>query len=184
MATTWAATRSSLKLIELTTGREEIHQCEAEGNWWFDVEPDGEYQAEIGFYAPNRPYFRVIYSNTIATPRRSPSPRAATERDWTVSANKFAEVLEVAGFSRDAFDVAMAGDDHAASSDAFAHRVYAALSATNDNDLRGIAAEDIRYALIALASGLTLEELRFAISPALFAILQANAEKHRRRQMR
>ena len=163
-----------VKLIDNKTGREEIKQCEAEGNWWFDVEPDGEYQAEIGFYAPNRPYFRIVYSNTIATPRRSPSPRAATESDWTVSANKFAEVLDVAGFSRDAFDVAMAGDDVAASSDA-SHTAFTRLVGNNDNDLRGIAAEEIRYALVALASGTSLEELRFRISPALFAILQANA---------
>ena len=163
-----------VKLIDNKTGREEIKQCEAEGNCWFDVEPDGEYQAEIGFYAPNRPYFRIVYSNKISTPRRSPSPRAATESDWTVSANKFAEVLDVAGFSRDAFDVAMAGDDVAASSDA-SHTAFTRLIGNNDNDLRGIAAEEIRYALVALASGTTLEELRFRVSPALFAILQANA---------
>lgn len=163
-----------VKLIDTRTSRETIKQCEAEGNWWFDVEPDGEYQAEIGFYAPNRPYFRIVYSNTIATPRRSPSPRAATESDWTVSANKFAEVLDVAGFSRDAFDVAMAGDDVTASSDA-SHTAFTRLVGNNDNDLRGIAAEEIRYALVALASGTTLEELRFRVSPALFAILQASA---------
>ena len=163
-----------VKLIDKRTDRETISQCEAEGNWWFDVEPDGEYQAEIGFYAPNRPYFRIVYSNTISTPRRSPSPRAATESDWTVSANKFAEVLDVAGFSRDAFDAAMAGDDVAASSDA-SHTAFTRLVGNNDNDIRGIAAEEIRYALVALASGTSLEELRFRISPALFAILQANA---------
>lgn len=163
-----------VKLIDKESDRETISQCEAEGNFWFDVEPDGEYQAEIGFYAPNRPYFRIVYSNTISTPRRSPSPRAATESDWTVSANKFAEVLDVAGFSRDAFDVAMAGDDVAASSDA-SHTAFTRLVGNNDNDLRGIAAEEIRYALVALASGTTLEELRFRVSPALFAILQANA---------
>lgn len=163
-----------VKLIDKRTDREAISQCEAEGNWWFDVEPDGEYQAEIGFYAPNRPYFRIVFSNTISTPRRSPSPRAATESDWTVSANKFAEVLDVAGFSRDAFDVAMAGDDVAASSDA-SHTAFTRLIGNNDSDLRGIAAEEIRYALVALASGTTLEELRFRVSPALFAILQANA---------
>ena len=51
-----------LKLTNLRRDSEEIHPCDAAGNWWFDVEPDSEYQAEIGFYAPNRPYFRVIYS--------------------------------------------------------------------------------------------------------------------------
>ncbi len=163
-----------LKLIDLRSDTEQIHPCDDAGNWWFDVEPDGEYQAEIGFYAVNRPYFRVIYSNTIATPRRSPSPRPASEARWTVSANKFAEVLDVAGFSRDAFDVAMAGDDHVAAQDT-THAAFMGFIGTNDHKLDGISSEDIRYAMLALASGLTLEELRFRVSPALFAILQANA---------
>lgn len=165
-----------LKLTDRKRNSEEIHPCDAEGNWWFEVEPDGEYQAEIGFYATNRPYFRVIYSNTIQTPRRSPSPRPASEAQWTVSANKFAEVLDVAGFSRDAFDVAMAGDDHAGAQDA-THTAFSRFIDRSDYALDGISVEDIRYAMLALASGFTLEELRFRVGPALFAILQANVEK-------
>ena len=164
-----------VKLTNLRRAHEEIHPADAEGNWWFDVEPDGEYQAEIGFYAPNRPYFRVIYSNIVETPRRSPSPNIASDSDWRVSANKFAEVLDVAGFSRDAFDVAMAGDDHAAAENTSQSAFSSFLG--GDHDLGGIAAEDIRYVMLALASGATLEDLRFRVSPALFAILQANADK-------
>ena len=163
------------KLTDLRHGVEEIHPAEADGNWWYDVEPDREYEAEIGFYAPNRPYFRVIYSNTIETPRRRPSRHAATESDWNVSANKFAEVLDVAGFTQDAFDVAMAGDDHAAAENTSQSAFSSFLG--GDHDLGGIAAEDIRYVMLALASGATLEDLRFRVSPALFAILQANADK-------
>ena len=163
-----------LKLIDKKHGFEEIHQTDAAGNWWFDVEPDHTYQAEIGFYAPNRPYFRVLHSNTVETPRRSPSPRAATDADWTISANKFAEVLDVAGFSRDAFDVAIAGDDHVAAQNA-SHSAFSRFIGNSDHDLAGISDDEIRYALLALASGATLESLRFKVSPALFAILQANA---------
>lgn len=165
-----------LKLTDTKRGTEQIHPCEAEGNWWSSVEPDSEYQAEIGFYAVNRPYFRVIYSNTIQTPRRSPSARPASDAQWTVSANKFAEVLDVAGFSRDAFDVAMAGDDvHAAENTT--HVAFSQFIGSNKHDLGAISPEDIRYAMLALASGFTLEELRTRVSPALFAILQANTEK-------
>ena len=165
-----------LKLTELNSGVEKIHRAEAEGNWWFDVEPNGKYEAEIGFYAPNRPYFRIIYSNTIETPRRSPSTRVASDIDWRVSASKFAEVLDVAGFSQDAFDVAMAGDDtHAA--EHVTHTAFSRFIGNGDHDLSSIAVEDIRYTLMSLAAGLTIEELRSRISPALFAILQANAER-------
>lgn len=163
-----------LKLKDLKRGTEEINRCEAEGNWWFTVEPDGEYQAEIGFYATSRPYFRVIYSNTVTTPRRSPSPHPASDAKWTVSANKFAEVLDVAGFSRDAFDVAMAGDDVQAAENV-SQTAFASFIGNRDHDLGNISAEDIRYVMLALASGFTLEELRSRVSPAIFSILQANA---------
>lgn len=165
-----------LKLTDLKRDAEEIHPCDAEGNWWFDVEPDGEYQAEVGFYATNRPYFRMIYSNTVTTPRRNPSPRPASDAKWTVSANKFAEVLDVAGFSRDALDVSMAGDDHAGAENT-THAAFSRFIGTRDHNLDAVSAEDIRYAMLALASGFTLEELRFRVGPALFAILQANVEK-------
>jgi hypothetical protein len=164
------------KLTELNSGTEKIHRAEAEGNSWFDVEPGGRYEAEVGFYAPNRPYFRVIYSNTIETPRRSPSPRQATDADWRIPAHKFAEVLEVAGFSQDAFDVAVAGDDHEAS-DQVTHTAFKSFIGTNGFDLHGIAAEDIRYSMMALASGQKVEDFRARISAALFAILQSNAER-------
>ena len=91
-----------------------------------------------------------------------------------MSAGKFAEVLDVAGFTRDAFDVALAGDDYT-SAESATHTAFSQFA--GDHDLHGIAAEDIRYAMLAIASGATLEDLRFKISPALFAILSANADK-------
>ncbi|CAN5550073.1 hypothetical protein BH10ACI2_BH10ACI2_09230 [soil metagenome] len=163
-----------LKLIDKKTGFEKLEQTEVEGNYWFDAEPDRSYEAEIGFYAPNRPYFRILHSNTVETPRRSPSPRAATDADWKVSANKFAEVLDVAGFSRDAFDVVMAGDDPAVAENA-SQNAFNSFLGTSVDGLDDISAEDIRYAMLALASGTKLEDLRFRVSASLFAILQANA---------
>lgn len=163
-----------VKLIDQTFGRETVNQCEAEGNWWFDVEPDRKYRAEVGFFAPGRPYFRILHSNSIETPRRSPSPRAATDSDWRVSANKFAEVLDVAGFSRDAFDVAMAGDDITLAQDA-SQQAFTSFIGSNEIQIEDISSDELRYALIALASGMTIEDLRGKVSPTLFAILQANA---------
>ncbi|MGH7785154.1 MAG: DUF4912 domain-containing protein, partial [Candidatus Binatia bacterium] len=98
------------KLINLTRDTEEIHRIEAEGSTWFSVDADSAYRVEIGFYAPNRPYVRVMFSNTVTTPRKRPSPRVATSADWNVTANTFAQVLNVSGFRRDAFEVAAAGD--------------------------------------------------------------------------
>ncbi len=164
-----------LKLTDLRNDNEELHRCEPEGTWWFDVQQNGEYQAEVGFYAPGRPYFRVIYSNTVETPRRSPSTRTASDADWTMSATKFAEVLDVSGFSQDAFEVAIAGDDPEGAIDA-TYLAFSRLTGVRHADVESIEAEDMRRAMFSLASGSKLEELRWSISAELFAILQASAD--------
>lgn len=161
------------KLVNQTTEREELHAVEAEGNWWFNVEANSNYRAEIGFYAPNRPFIRVIYSNEIETPRKNPSPRVANEADWAVSANVFAEVLDNSGFTRDAFEVALAGDDFENAENA-THNAFEQLIGKPQSDF---SADEIRFALLALASGVKIEELRGQISDALYAVLQENSEK-------
>jgi len=165
-----------LKLTELNSGTEQLHPCDADGNWWFSVEPDGRYQAEVGFYAPNRPYFRLIYSNTIETPRRSPSTHPASEARWTLTATKFAEVLDVSGFSRDAFEVAMVGDDPVEAQD-LTFDAFKQLIGAGDVSVDSVSAEDIRHALLSIAAGNSLEQLRFQVSASLFAVLQANADR-------
>ncbi|MEQ1764812.1 MAG: DUF4912 domain-containing protein [Pyrinomonadaceae bacterium] len=163
-----------LKLINQTRDTEEIHPVDAEGNYWFTVDADSTYRAEIGFYAPNRPYFRALYSNTITTPRKSPSPRVATDADWMVNAETFAQVLDASGFKQDAVEVAIAGDDpivsERATRDAFAGLL-------GDVSFEGFTVEELRYALLALASGVPIEELRWKVSASLFALLEANLHR-------
>jgi hypothetical protein len=70
----------------------------------------------------------------------------------------------------------MAGDDVAAARDA-AHFAFSSFIGVDRDRLDTIAAEDIRYTMVALSAGLKLEDLRWRISPSMFAILQANADK-------
>ena len=163
-----------LKLVDLRRDTEQIYPVDSEGSWWFDVEADGEYQAEIGFYAPNRPYVRALFSNTVETPRKSPSPRVDTEADWSITSEKFAQVLEVAGFTEDAFDVVLAGDD-SASSEIASQSALSDLTGVASAESFDIAGDEIRYALLLLASGVPLEGLRWKISPTLFAMLEKHA---------
>ncbi|HVE57867.1 MAG TPA: DUF4912 domain-containing protein [Pyrinomonadaceae bacterium] len=160
------------KFVNLKTEREEIRAVEAEGNYWFNADSDAKYRAEIGFYAPNRPYIRVIFSNTIETPRKSPSPRTATDADWAVSASTFAQVLDISGFKQDAFEVALAGDDFDAAENATQSALNQLIGKSGKPDFSLINSDEVRFALLALASGATLEELRGQISEALFIILQ------------
>ena len=162
-----------LKLIDLKGDAERIYPADDTGTWWFDVEADGEYRAELGFYATNRPYVRVLFSNTVNTPRKSPSPRVDSEADWAIPADRFARILEAAGFTEDAFEVTLSGDD-VESADAATHAAFADLLDLED-PVGEVATDEMRHALLLLASGLGIEALRWRISPALFAILQERA---------
>lgn len=161
------------KLVNQTTDREEFFPVEAEGSKWFDVNADATYRAEIGFYAPNRPFVRVMFSNSLETPRKRVSPHRASEKDWAVSAHQFAEVLDVSGYRQDAFEVALAGDDFAQAESATTN-AFSQFIGKQEIDFPS---DEIRFALLALASGYTLENLRGHIGASLFAVLQENAEK-------
>lgn len=163
------------KFVNLKTEREEIRAVDAEGNYWFNADSDAKYRAEIGFYAPNRPYIRVIFSNTIETPRKSPSPRIATDADWAVSSNSFAQILDISGFKQDAFEVALAGDDFKAAEIATQSAFNQLIGKNHKPDFSLINSDEVRFALLALASGVSLEELRGQISEALFLVLQEHA---------
>ncbi len=164
------------KLVNQTKGTEELFPVEAEGDWWFNVESDSSYRAEVGFYAPNRPYIRIIYSNTLQTPRKSPSPRRALASDWSVSANDFAKTLSATGFKRDAFDVAIAGDDIEVSTNATRKALRTFIGETKEETF-DFSSEEIRFALLAIASGYSLDELREHISEKLFAFLSTKKDK-------
>jgi hypothetical protein len=165
----------ALKLVNLDRDTEELHRVDEEGSWWFNVDADQRYRAEIGFYSPSRPFVRILFSNTVATPRKSPSQRTADAAHWKVTSDRFAKILDVSGFSQDAFDVALAGDEPE-TADSLSRTALAQLTGESVS-YADLEAQEIRLALLLLASGATLESLRSRISPRLFAILQANVER-------
>jgi len=165
----------ALRLLDTQTEREEILAVEPEGSYWFNTDAGRTYRAEIGLYSPSRPFVRVLFSNTVTTPRKSPSSRAASQSEWRITSHKFAEVLDVTGFEQDAFDVVFAGDD-TERADALTYAALTQLLDEREYARENIVPEDIRLAMVALASGRTLQELRGRIGPTLFAVLQANAE--------
>lgn len=164
-----------LRLIDTESEREELQPIEPEGTHWFHTEADRSYRAEIGFYSTTKPFVRILHSNTVTTPRKSPSPRAATEAEWRVTSHKFAKVLDVSGFQKDAFDVAIAGDEPAAA-EAVTRTAFEQFTGASA-PLSGVTGEDIRFAMMSISAGRALEELRWKIGAELFAILQANAER-------
>ncbi len=163
------------KLVNQTQGEEEIMPIEAEGSAWFDVDADSTYRVEVGFYAPNDLFTRLMFSNTIETPRKNPSLRRDFSTDWSVNAQNFAEVLNGSGFSQDAFEVALAGDDTAFSDNA-TRNAFSQILENTKTDFISNDTSEIRFALLALASEISLENLRGQISKKLFAALSENAE--------
>lgn len=164
------------KLINQTNDREEIFPVEAEGSAWFDTDANSTYHAELGFYAPNRPFVRLMFSNQIETPRKNPSPRQDYSEHFAVSAQEFAEVLDVSGFQQDAFEVALAGDDVESANEA-TQTAFSQILDSPPNNFNESESSEIRFVLLALASGYTVENLRGHISRSLFAVLQKESEK-------
>src|SRR5690606_10460783 len=134
-------------------------------------------RAEVGFHSPSRPFVRAMFSNSVATPKQSPSRVPSRESQWAVSADKFAEVLDVSGFKRDAFDVALAGDDIAFSDRQAADALH--YFTHTPVDIADFHPEDIRYALFALASGFDLNDLRHRIGSRLFALMESSRQMGR-----
>ena len=57
------------RLVNLDTFNESFAPAERAGNWWFNVRSASRYRVDFGFYAANRPFIRLLSSNSINTPR-------------------------------------------------------------------------------------------------------------------
>jgi hypothetical protein len=164
------------KLKNKTKGTEELFKVEPEGNWWFNVDADADYIAELGFYAPNRPFIRVMFSNEIRTPRKNPSKRRDYTPSFNVNAYQFAEVLDVAGYQRDAFEVAFAGDDEVSANRA-TNKTYSSLVGKDTKTFNDEESDELRFVLLALASGYSLEDIRNEINPGLYDSIKSEIER-------
>jgi hypothetical protein len=163
--------RLALRILDLTNETEEPQPIEPEGSWWFNVRPDSEYRVEIGFYSSSRPFVRVLFSNTVQTPRKSPSAHSAAEAKWAVTTNKFAEVLDASGFETDAFDVL-----HEVRDMEIVSR-FAAYVDIDESDVNTLNVVDLKRSLASLAAGTPVEDLKYKIGAELYALLQQNLSK-------
>jgi hypothetical protein len=159
----------TIKLVNLDNDTEEVYPVEPSGSWWFNVDSNTNYRAEIGFFAQTRPFVRLMYSNTVQTPRSAPSPNRDLSMDFAVTSEQFSEVLDASGYAQDAFEVAISGDDQKAADratqDAFFRLSGSWTLETDLNELRSI--------LFALASKASLESLRDQMSAGLYAQIEA-----------
>jgi hypothetical protein len=162
----------SVRLINLKDDSVRVMPADMSGTTWFDVASDSSYRAELGFFSQNRPFIRVMYSNTIKTPRPSPSRRLASDEDFAVRTQQFADVLSAAGFSHEnvAQDFAFADKLMA---DTRAKEIAARLADEKEETLADISLVELRWVLVSLAAFAPLDELKRSVSPALVAWLES-----------
>lgn len=157
------------KLINQTDGREVLYPVGPFGSTWFDVESDSVYLVEVGFFSLKRPFIRLIFSNSVETPRSAPSPYFDLSPQFAVSTSEFVEVLDASGYRQDAFELALAGDEETNADTATQNALF---TLTGERNLQA-KANELRYVLFALAAGAVLEDLRGMISPELFAFIES-----------
>lgn len=169
------------KLVNLQTNAESLAPADFNGNWWYNVRSNTAYRIDLGFYAQNRPFIRLLSSNVVRTPRSAPSSRTDTAADWIVSTKQFAQVLTVSGYSHDVLGIVFGGDEATE---------IGALSAENStlavaNHFASVAPDEInlaelRWLLISLAAGAPFTALQNRLSKATLhwieQVLAANPE--------
>ncbi len=156
--------RLVVRLYDLDSEEEILHEAAGTRSQWFDAQPDRRYRAEVGLYAPGRSFIRLLSSNTQRTPRASVAREAAPTPEWHVSPIDFARVLDDAGYVSDALEVVLEAADevtHNGATRSVAHNLGAdalpQMSADELAELRGL--------LTALAFGMPWNSLRPMLTP-------------------
>jgi hypothetical protein len=168
------------RLVNLGTGAESYAAADVQGDWWYSVRSNAAYRVDLGFYAPNRPFIRLLTSNAVSTPRPAPSNRAATEADWVVSTREFISVLTASGYSHDVLQVAFGATDARAgeiSEEDSTLRVANRFAPVEPGELN---LAELRWLLVSLATGVSIAEIGQYISPELVKwlekVLEANPD--------
>src|SRR5206468_10696881 len=92
---------------------------------------------------------------------------------WTASAGKSPEALDRSGFTQDGIGVQILQRTESTAGG------FARDLGTRDDQFSDIDHDQFRSALLALASGVPIEDLKFRISARLFDLIQANIDKLR-----
>lgn len=158
--------RLVVRLTDLETEETSLHEASETRSQWFDVQPDHDYRAEVGLYAPARSFIRLLMSNAKRTPRASVSLHTEHAPEWRVSAEQFSRVLDDAGYVSDALEVALEAADEAtnyAATRAITRKLApASLPPMSEEELA-----ELRGILTALAFGMPWGNLRPMLSPNL-----------------
>ena len=155
-----------VRLVEVESGTETLHRAAATRSQWLDVQPGLSYKVEVGLYAPGRVFIRLLSSNTTHTPRTSVARSVDVTPQWSISAEKFARVLDEAGYASDALEVTLEAADLATEGEA-TRAIAKMFGGVETPVIRNGELEELRGLLTALAFGLSFDELRPTLSAPL-----------------
>lgn len=163
-----------IRLINTESGDETLHLASQTKSQWLDVQADASYRVDLGLYAPGRAFIRLLTSNVAGTPRTGVARQADAAPEWNVSAEKFARVLDEAGYVSDALEVTLEAVDEV-THDAATRAVAQAFGGADVPMMTGEELAEMRGLLAALAFGASFDNLQTVLSPSLSEWLaQAN----------
>lgn len=166
-----------LRLVNTESGDSLLHLASPTKSQWLDVQPGSSYRADLGLYAKGRGFIRLLSSNIAETPRSGVAPSVDPTPEWKISAEKFARVLDEAGYASDALEVTLEAVDEM--TNAAATRNIA--GALNPAEIDAMTDEDLlemRRLLVALAFGANIDSMRSFLSPSLATWLSSfNAQE-------
>lgn len=101
----------AVKLVQLDGGEEILHTASLARSHWFEAQPNRSYRAEVGLLASGRAFIRLLSSNIVRTPRAGVASFSDLAPQWKVTLEEFTRVLDEAGYTSDALEVALEAAD-------------------------------------------------------------------------
>ncbi|MFL6208062.1 MAG: DUF4912 domain-containing protein [Pyrinomonadaceae bacterium] len=146
-------------------------------NYWFDVQPGRSYRVEVGFAAADKPFIRLLASDSARTPPVGVAPETDDAQEFHAGADELARVVNESGYAGDALALALEGADEATEHGgtlALAHTLAAApvppLGTTELAELRAL--------IVSLVFAEPLPQVRARLSSPLARWLDALLAQH------
>ena len=164
----WQAEHYQLvvRLTDLETGVETLHLASPTRSQWFDVQQGHTYRAEVGLYAQGRAFILLLSSGRTRTPRAAVSHATDSSREFSVTPDQFARVLDDAGYVSDALEVSLEAAD-LSTQNAATRAVAREIGGMSAPFMSAEELAEMRGLLASLALGADLEELQASLSARL-----------------
>ncbi len=155
-----------VRLVDIETGDAVLHRASSTKSQWIEARAGKTYRVDLGLYAAGRAFIRILSSNTVETPPSGVAAAADQSSAWHVSSEKFAQVLNEAGYVSDALEVTLEALDQI-TDDKATRSIAGTFDISNIPPMTEENLAEMRRLLAALAFGASIEGLRGDVSPLI-----------------